>query len=69
MRIYIEKLRIKILFNSFVLINSCIQFVTFSKKRYKLMQLFIKTKELRPIKTIFLRLYIPQTSNGLIIFR
>ena len=33
-----------------------------------LLQLFIKTKELLPVKTIFVWVYIPQTMNGFNIF-
>ena len=32
------------------------------------MRLFIKTKELLPVKTIFVWVYIPQTMNGFNIF-
>ena len=55
-----QKLRVKIL----ILYNTLFQ----KKKVSNLMRLFIKTKELLPVKTIFVWVYIPQTRNGFNIF-
>ena len=59
----VQKLRVKlqILYNTIS--------YTFPKKRVKnLMRLFIKTKVLLPVKTIFVWVYIPQPKNGFNIF-
>ena len=48
-----QKLRVKIL----ILYNTLLQ----KKKVSNLMRLFVKTKELLPVKTIFVWVYIPQT--------
>ena len=56
----VQKLRVKlqILYNTL-----------FEKKKIKsLMRLFIKTKELSPVKTTFVWVYILQTMNGFNIF-
>ena len=55
-----QKLRVKIL----ILYNTLFQ----KKKVSNLMRLLIKTKELLPVKTIFVWVYIPQTMNGFNIF-
>ena len=55
-----QKLRVKIL----ILYNTLFQ----KKKVSNLMRLFIKTKGILPVKTIFVRVYIPQTMNGFNIF-
>ena len=55
-----QKLRVKIL----ILFNTLFQ----KKKVSNLMRLFIKTKELLPVKNIFVWVYIPQTMNGFNIF-
>ena len=55
-----QKLRVKIL----ILYNTLLQ----KKKVSNLMRLLVKTKELLPVKTIFVWVYIPQTMNGFNIF-
>ena len=56
----VQKLRVKII----ILYNTFFQ----KKKVTNLMQLFIKIKELLPVKTIFVWVYIAQTMNDFNIF-